>query len=209
MTPRAERRDLTRSALEDGTVPTAGLEDGAVPTAGLDERGVLTLSCGELTYTARIGLDLRVVLRDAQGRIARSVQLRRHVAAPARKALAALHRQLRKLVEKQSRRLHNAMLTGRVWRPDELRDHLLRHPVVGTMCQRLIFAGLDADGKSILTFRPTEDGSCIGAANDVVNLDDCAGVCVTHRVFLESPEVRAWRQHFEDYRLVPLFAQMN
>lgn len=47
------------------------------------------------------------------------------------------------------------------------------------------------------------------AQTDPVDLDDFAGITVTHWVFLEKHEVRAWLLHFADYKRVSLLPQMG
>lgn len=81
---------LTCSAMAPGPFPSVWrivlLRDPPeceepVLTAGMDVRRALMLSCVRRTYAARFGSDLRVALRDVQGRIASS---RQPPAAPAR-----------------------------------------------------------------------------------------------------------------------------
>lgn len=99
------------------------------------------------------------------------------------------------------------MLRSQQWHPDQLQASL-RHPILSVLYQRLIFAGQDADGGVLRTFRPAEDGGCVTAQNDPVDIHDFYPGCVTHRVFLSQPEIDAWR-HLEDYKLIALLSQLD
>lgn len=189
------------------------LEDHLVPTAGLDERGELTLETARGPVTATIGPGLLPVLSDGRRRIVRSLTC---AGDTARQALKHLRRELPLIVKEQSARLQQALIAGRVWPTEEIQARLFRHPVAGRLCELLIFAGLDAQDRIGVTFRPQfqpalqplKDGSCINVAGEPVDISGCAGIRLAHAGLLEEREARAWRQHIEDFSIVPLFNQL-
>jgi hypothetical protein len=101
------------------------------------------------------------------------------------------------------------MCTGRIWRASDLSTFLFCHPIVGRLCQRLVFAGVSADGRITCTFRPLDDGSCTSVADEAVRIADVAAVRVAHRVLMKAEEAAAWKQHFVDYKVEPLFEQLD
>lgn len=79
---------------------------------------------------------------------------------------------------------------------------------MGRLYQLLIFPSVAGDGTTRNTFRPLEDGSYLSAAHEPVELSQLAGVRLAHSGLLTEAEVGAWRQHLEDYGVVPLFLQL-
>jgi hypothetical protein len=165
---------------------------------------VLHTAVGPLTAT--VSPNLQIVLRNAQGKIVRGL---RSPDEAAREALQRLRRELPMIVEEQCARLQRFMTFGRIWRPEDIRAHLFAHPVVGRLCELMIFAGVDELGDIRLTFRPLADGSILNAASEPVSLAGCTGIRLAHRGLMDEPDVRAWQQHLEDYRIVPAFAQLR
>lgn len=194
----AEERGWTREELADRTVPTGGLDD----------RGVLTLRCGDSNYTAVLDAGMKVVLRNAQRKVVKALPSGEPAAA-ARKSLAELRRQLQQTVPQQIARLHDAMCAGRIWRARDAGPCLLDHPIVGRLCERLIFAGVNAQGQIVQAFRPLGDGSFSSVSDEPVDVAELAGIRVAHRVLMDEGEAARWRQHLEDYEVEPLFEQLE
>jgi HEAT repeat protein len=196
----AEERGWTRDELGDRTAPTGGL----------DERGALRLSTGEEAYEARVNSGLQIVLRNPQGRIVKSLPAAGgETAAAAKKALSNLRKELKETIPQQSARLYEAMCAGRAWRCENIGGLLFRHPIVGRLCERLVFAGLDAGGTLLETFRPLGDGSLTNTADEELDLASFRTVRIAHRVLLPEEQVAAWQQHLVDYEVTPLFEQLS
>lgn len=180
--------------------------DQAAPTAGLNERGVLKLPCGDSVYTAEMGPDLAPQLRDPQGKTVQRIAVRGGQADSAKKLWRLFRKQLPEIVDKQSECLRQDMKTGYWWPPEHFIP-LLRHPILGRLCQLLIFAAVDSKGTRV-TFRPAEDDECLNAASEPVDISRYHRIRVAHCVSLSEAEINAWAQHIGDYKLVPLFAQL-
>jgi hypothetical protein len=183
------------------------LADRTIPLGGLDERGVLRLQSGNTLYTASLGAGLKVILRNEKRQIIKALPSG-EAAAAARKRLSHFRRALQLTVPQQTARLYDAMCAGRVWRPLEIIPLLFRHPIVGRLCERLVFAGLDAQGHIIQTFRPLADGSFTLAADEGVEIAEFSGIRVAHSLLLDDQPARLWQQHLKDYNVSPLFEQL-
>ena len=194
----AEERGWSREELADRTVPTGGL----------DERGVLKLPSGERTYVASLEGSFKVVLKNPAGQIVQALSGSGETAVAAKKALGALRKEVQQTVPQQTARLYEAMCTGRVWAARDIDAFLFRHPIVGRLCPRLLFAGLNAAGELRQVFRPLGDGSLSSAADEAVEITALAGVRIAHRLLLDQQQAAAWQQHLEDYEVSPLFEQL-
>jgi hypothetical protein len=200
----AERNGWTQDELADRTVPTAGL----------DESGQLTLQYGTRAYTVVLDASLKLVLRNSEGKPVSALPAPRQDDPPgaikeAKQQLSASKKELKQVLDLQQARLYEAMCAGRTWPAAEWEQFVRRHPVVGRLAQRLLWARLGEDGKAIALFRPAEDGSLINADDDEVELPADARVAVAHATMLDDGQVRAWQAHFKDYKVSPLFAQLG
>lgn len=199
----AERKGWTLDELADRTVPTAGM----------DERGVLSLDYGTRTFEARLNEDYGLTLFNADGReIASLPEANRsdneELAKQAKATLSAARKELKGIVKMQQERLYEAMCTQRSWSLDDLRTHLFAHPVVGRLCQRLVWRAHNGTD-SLASFRPLPGGSLTNTADDEVELPGETRVCLAHEATLSGDERDAWLAHFPDYKVEPLFAQFG
>lgn len=181
------------------------LADRAMPRAGLDDHGRLALPRAG-GAAARLEPDLTILIEDAQGRTLPKLPAE---CAEARDALAQLRRDIKKIAARQSARLEQAMMKGRIWRLNDFREMLLAHPITGRVCQHLIFAGLDDDSRVTCTFRPTHDGHFVDALGDPVEVAGVSGVRLIHRWLLEDPQLLAWIEHIGNFRVVTAFSQLQ
>jgi hypothetical protein len=199
----AERNGWTQDQLADRTVPTGGL----------DETGRLALQYGSRLYTVTLDAAMRPVLRNEEGKVVSALPAARQDDAPeaikeGKQAFATCKKELKQVIEMQTSRLYEAMCTGRGWPAAEWREYLQRHPIVGRLAQRLVWMETGADGAPRL-FRPTEDGSLIDAGDDEVDVADGATIRLAHGSLIDSGLAIAWLAHLKDYKLAPLFAQLD
>jgi len=68
---------------------------------------------------------------------------------------------------------------------------------------------VDAAGAVRRSFRPTEDGSLVDVQDDEVELAPDSLLRLGHASLVDATVATAWVRHFKDYKLAPLFAQMN
>jgi hypothetical protein len=195
----AEARGWTREALADRVAPTGGL----------DEAGSLLLAVGERAYCASLDDALAVTLRDPNGRILRTLPQGDPSARVARTTLTILKRDVRQTVERQRARLYEAMCAGRIWPLAEIESVLFRHPIVGRLCQRLVFVGFDRAGKRVGSFRPLGDGRLVDSKGDVIGPAGLHHVGIAHRALLDDAALRRWRRQGADGAVRPLFDQFS
>ena len=230
-------RDAARSlaeaaAAEHGWSP-AELGDRTVPTVGFSDDGLLHLSYGDREFLGRLTPGLTVSLSDADGRPCKTLPPPRksedpEVVAEARARLASARKELRAVLDAQTRRLYEAMCAGRTWPLARWRELLATHPLLRHLVARLVWiadAGpaWEATGLSGLSrrgsreprpacralFRPTEDGVLLGVDDAGVELADDVGVRLAHGTLLGPGQVEAWRAHLADYQVDPLFDQFS
>ena len=141
-------RDAARSlaeaaAAEHGWSP-AELGDRTVPTVGFSDDGLLHLSYGDREFLGRLTPGLTVSLSDADGRPRKTLPPPRksedpEVVAEARARLAAVRKELRAVLDAQTRRLYEAMCAGRTWSLARWRELLATHPLLRHLVVRLVW----------------------------------------------------------------------
>lgn len=193
---------------------TDELADRTIPTAGLDERGILDLEIGTRLYQAKLDAEDVLTLYNPDGKVVKSLPQvsegpDKESAGEAKKALSNAKKELKQVHEFQAKRLYEALCVGRRWQPAEWKRFLLEHPIVGRLVQRLIWLGLDADGNVIASFRPLEDLSLTDSGDNAVDPDAFAGIQLAHRSLLTGEQSEAWKQHLADYKVEPLFNQLD
>ncbi|MFC3494156.1 DUF4132 domain-containing protein [Glycomyces rhizosphaerae] len=185
------------------------LADRGAPTLGLDDPARLTLDFGPRAFHIRADDRLNLSVVDAAGKT-RARPPRPGVRDDAETAAASLSR-FRKLAkdlaaerEFQSDRLKDAMLTSRVWRPDEF-SHLVAHPVLAPIARGLLWIGETSAGPQ--GFRLAEDGSFADVNDKPLDLLDDARVRLAHPVLL-GPDLPLWTEVFADYQILQPFGQL-
>jgi hypothetical protein len=187
------------------------LADRTIPTAGFDDSGVLTLPLGERAYTVRLDARDQFVLFNPDGKQVQSLPSGdQHTGlAEAKTTLSAARKEAKQVFEFQAKRLYEALCVERVWPAGEWQEFLLRHPLMGRLVQRLLWAGLDAAGSTLAFFRPMEDFSLTDAADEPVDPARFNTIRLAHRTGMEASQAAAWSAHFKDYGITPLFDQLT
>ena len=193
---------------------TDELADRTIPTAGLDERGILDLEIGSRLYQARLDAEDVLTLYNPDGKVVKNLPQvsegpDKESAAEAKKAFSNAKKELKQVHEFQAKRLYEALCIGRRWQLAEWRRFLLEHPIVGRLVQRLVWLGLDAQGEIVGSFRPLEDMSLSDESDNAVDPAPFAGVRLAHRSLFTGKQSAAWKQHLADYKIEPLFNQLD
>ncbi len=205
-------RDLaTRIAELNGWAPDQ-LADRTIPAAGLDDSGERELDCGTRRFTARLDEALTLSLVNPDGKVVKALPAPRKGEDPgpikaAKKQLAEARKELKTVVTLQTQRLHEALCTGRRWPAEDWQSYLLAHPIVGRLCQRLVWLAM-AEDRLLSVFRPLEDGSLSDSQDRAVELPQDAEVLLAHSALLPEGDAAAWRRHLADYEVVTLFPQL-
>jgi len=116
---------------------------------------------------------------------------------------------VKKVFDFQTRRLYEALCAQRQWTAAEWEEHLLHHPLVGHLVQRLIWCAIDGPGQQTVTFRPLADLSLADASGKALCLNPGAQIRLAHASSLSASEVAAWNAHLADHAVQPLFDQLN
>ncbi|MGJ4946782.1 DUF4132 domain-containing protein [Bradyrhizobium sp. HKCCYLS20291] len=200
----ADERDWTTDELADRTIPTAGL----------DERAILDLEIGSRLYQAKLDAEDVLTLYNPDGKVVKSLPQvsdgpDKESAAEAKKTLANAKKELKQVHEFQAKRLYEALCVGRRWPLADWQRFLLEHPIVGRLVQRLIWLGLDAQGDIVTSFRPLEDLSLTDSSDNAVDPASFVTVQLAHRSLLTAEQSESWKQHLADYKVEPLFNQLD
>ena len=193
---------------------TDELADRTTPTAGLDERGILDLEIGSRLYQAKLDAEDGLTLYNPDGKVVKSLpQVNagpdKQSATEAKKTLSNARKELKQVREFQAKRLYEALCIGRCWQPAEWRRFLLEHPIVGRLVQRLVWLGLDAKGEIVGSFRPLEDLSLTDSRDNAIDLAAFASVRLAHRSLFTAEQSAAWKEHLADYKIDPVFNQLD
>lgn len=200
----ADRRGWTAEELADRTIPTGGF----------DEAGILELPVGDRSYQARLDGEGRISLVNPDGKVVQGLPA--SAAGPAAESLkeskallSTARKEVKQVWDFQTRRLYEALCVERDWSREDWSEHLLEHPVVGRLVQRLVWTGLDEKGERLALFRPMEDLTLTDASDNPVDLASFARVRLAHSTALTADEAAAWKAHLTDYEVTPLFDQLG
>ena len=188
------------------------LADRSVPTGGFDADGSMTLLVGEAekAYTAQLAEDLSITFQNPDGRAVKSLPAGTDAMTKEAKAqISAAKKAIKAAMTQQSERLYEAMLRPRSWALADWQADVLTHPLLLRMAVRLVWRGLDAEGRMLCTFRPTLEGDLYSAEGDDMELSDVDRIDLAHTANLPETERTAWLQHLSDFEVVPLFAQLS
>ncbi len=188
------------------------LADRTVATAGFDEDGVLDLSYGDRTFTARLLPGCAVALLDPEGKVLKALPAPRQsddalAARSAKKTLSAARKQLAETVKAQTVRLYDAMCAQRTWTGADWRQDLAGHPVLARLVATLVWVAETDDAR--VTFRLLDDGTLTDLADEPAEVAAGAVVRIAHDVTLTDEEVAAWQRHLGDYEIAPVFWQLG
>jgi len=199
----AERKGWTLSELADRTIPSAGF----------DELGILELSYGIRTFTAKLLPDFKIELYNPDDKKIASLPEPRQdddqeLAKESKKALSNAKKEIKSVITLQSERLYESLCTERQWLFDDWNRYLNNHSIMRRLVQRLIWVVVD-NNKIIATFRPLDDGTLTDVDDNEVKLDTTALIRIAHDTNLSGELVTKWQQHLVDYEIVPLFQQFG
>ncbi|WP_051301283.1 DUF4132 domain-containing protein [Actinomadura rifamycini] len=204
-------RERFRGAAEARGLTSDRLEDRLVPRLGLDADAATTLDYGPRRFRVRFDERLQPRVFDESGTPRATLPKPAakddpHLAPAAYRTFGELKREVRRVLADRRRALEKAMLRGRRWAPDEFREHLAGHPVVGRVVRRLVW--LAEDGGAATAFRIAEDGTFADVRDDPFVPAESARVRVAHPAHL-GDDLPAWCETFADYEVLQPFPQLD
>lgn len=221
----ADRRGWTLDELADRTIPDGGFEretdeDGKP----VGDQAVLVLDYGPRKFNVILDDELTPVITRDDGKPVKSAPSPGknddpEKAKEAKKAFSEAKKTVKDVVKQQSERLFESLCTQRAWVLDDWRRYLLHHPIVGKLCNRLVWAvfapipkgasGRDVETPFLGCMRPLEDGSFTNEVDEEVDFPPEAIVRLAHTCNVSPELAEAWQQHLQDYDVQPLFAQFG
>jgi hypothetical protein len=130
------------------------------------------------------------------------------LAGAAYQRFGALKKSVRGVASEQIRRLELAMVMQRRWSGAEFRRLFQRHPVLGPIARRLVWATFAPTGEVLTALRIAEDRSLAGVEDSPVEVVDDAALGVAHPLHL-GEMAAAWREVFTDYEIAQPFEQLG
>ncbi len=188
------------------------LADRTIPAAGLNDDGILELTCGpeEKAYRATLADDLTFVLTNPEGKPVKALSSdTSDTTKAAKKQLSASKKELKQVVTMQTARLYEALCGERVWPLEDWQRDLADHPIMRRLLTRLVWQGVDENGKVMGNFRPTIEGEFTDSSDEDVDISTFAGIRLAHGATLSAQEADQWATHLKDYEVKPLFAQFG
>jgi hypothetical protein len=196
----AIRQGLTAEQLDDRLLPKP-------PQISLD--------FGSRRFEVRLGPEARLVLIEDNGA--------RHDKLPKPKraddpALAEAAAWQWKMAEKEFAlirkfalaRLESAWKTLEGWTIDEFEKVLLRHPVYEALSRLCVWGCFDQQQRCLGSFRVTEDRHYSGVEDRDFSLPEATcRIGLVSASQLSGADLTRWARIFDDYNLIPLFAQME
>jgi predicted DNA-binding WGR domain protein len=211
---KAKAEEFVKEIAQEHGLTREELEDRVVPDCGLDENGRREFPFGPRSFSFALGGDLKAMVRDEAGKLRPNLpdpnaKDDAELAKTSTDEWKLLKKQIKEVATIQAGRLEQAMTTGRRWSAEDFETLLVRHPLMTHLAQKLIWAGFDANGKRVATFRVTEERDYADPEDESVSLASMANVGVVHPLELTDAERRRWGEVLGDYEVVPPFAQLG
>ena len=201
-------------AARNGWTP-AQLADRTVPTGGFDSDGTQDLDCGlDRTYRLQFDATDAIIICNPDGREVKAlpgprVDDEKPLVDAAKKQLSNARKEVKQVLAAQTLRLQEAMFLERAWDVTEWESFIAGHPLVGRIAVRLVWQGLDSEGRTLGLFRPLGDGSYTDPDDNDVALSDFATIRLAHSSLMTAGDIARWRQHLEDYAVAAPFDQIG
>ncbi|UXN06204.1 DUF4132 domain-containing protein [Bartonella sp. HY761] len=192
------------------------LADRTIPAASLDDNGENELKCGKgRVFKLALNGDHLILLND-QGKEVKALPTANpkdtdevEEITAAKKIISNAKKELKQVIPLQTARLYEAMCLERLWPVDEWQNYIFNHPIMRPIITKLIWIGRNMDGKTVLTFRPLEDGSLTDNHDNAVSLIGIETIKLAHISLLNDKDIQAWRTHLTDYEIAPPFNQFR
>ncbi len=190
----AQRAGLSRSDLEELSVPTFGLE--------LD--GTRTETLGDATATLRVvGNNVALEWRDAKGKSLKNppTNIKKDFGDELKELKAAV-KDIEGMLSAQSVRLDRLNLEQKTWAFEAWRERYLDHPLVGSLARRLIWT---VNGTPVIW--NAQENVLQTVSGEPINTVQGGVVALWHPINSSQAEVLAWRQRLETHQITQPWKQ--
>jgi hypothetical protein len=197
----AERQGWTLAELGDRTISWCGLA----------EDGTVVLDYGSRQFQACLKADCTLFLFASTGKILKALPAAHKdddlaQVKAAKQQWTATKKQLDLVLSQQQARLYEALCTQRSWIFSDWELFLHQHPVVGRLCQRLIWAVFVNDSaQPIQTFCPQPNQTLIDVEGNAITVLPTALVRLAQATLLSPESTQAWQQYWINRQIPPLF----
>ncbi|MCP8969761.1 DUF4132 domain-containing protein [Ectobacillus ponti] len=187
------------------------LEDQLVPDLGFNKRGEKTIDYGSRTFTAYLTPELKIELKNEDGKVMKSLPKPNAkddaaLAEAAKEELSASKKQLRSVIGIQTQRLEMALSLNRYWSQQTWKDLFVENPIMQQFAISLIWGEYE-EGRLKATFRHMEDGTFNTIEEEEHELGAQTVIGLVHPLELSEKERSAWHEQLEDYEIVQPFLQ--
>lgn len=206
-------REAMEAIAKDRQMTSDQLEDRIVPDCGLNPDGRRTFDFGARKFSFVLDAELKPQIRDEAGKLKSDLPKPTQkddavLAEQAQLEWKLLKKQIREVAKVQSQRLESALTSRRNWSLAEFEALIVGQPVMANLARRLIWAGYDASGKTLLTFRVTDEKAYADQNDDIVTLEGLEKVGLIHPLHMTDDQRTAWGEVFADYEIIPPFPQL-
>ncbi len=109
----------------------------------------------------------------------------------------------------QTKRLEAALVEQFRWDVEHWRQHLLQHPVMRLLIQRLAWGVYSKAGRCVSTFRVSDDFTLTDANDDPTTLPENHFVGVLHPLDVGEMTIKAWSELFSNYEIITICPQFD
>ncbi|MEP0874223.1 DUF4132 domain-containing protein [Trichocoleus desertorum AS-A10] len=189
------------------------LEDRIVPDCGFDQQGTRVFDYGSRQFHVVFGGEMQPMVRDGDGKLKNNLPKPKAnddaaLTEPAIAEWKLLKQQIQIVIKTQRDRLERAMLAQRRWQFKEFSSHLVYHPLMTNLAQRLVWGVYDASERFI-TFRVTEDLTYADVHDQMLAINEDLEVGIVHSAQLSQELRNTWGELFSDYELIQPFRQLS
>jgi hypothetical protein len=207
-------QECMESIATERNMSRAELEDRIVPDCDLDEKGTRIFDFGARQFRFVLSADLKPMVKDNDNKVKSDLPKPnakddREKAEFAIAEWKLLKKQVGEVIKLQPARFEQAMITGRRWRVDEFEMLLVQHPLITHLAQRIVWSGYDIAGKSIATFRVTEDRTYADPQDETFQLTELDRIGIIHPFNLSSELLSTWGELMSDYEIISPFPQLG
>jgi predicted DNA-binding WGR domain protein len=211
---KSRAQDCMEAIARDRQLTAEQLADRIIPDCGLDEKGQRSFDFGARQFQFLLGLDLKPMLRDPQGKKITTLPKPNSKDDPelAERAIAdwkLMKKQISEVAKLHSLRLERAMVEHRTWNWQDFETLLVRHPLLTHLVQRIIWATYDLQGTLQTTFRIAEDRTYTDDRDNPYQPDSQAIVGIPHPLTLDTTTKSLWGEILSDYEIIPPFPQLS
>ena len=176
--------------------------------------GFLTIDYDTRMLSAYVDDKDKFVLKNETGKVIKSLPAARQnddaaIIKEAKTLFSNSKKEFKQVVDSQITRLYEAMCSERLWTSRDWQEYLYAHPIMKRLITHLIWIEVDGEGKQMVSFRPSDDGSLLDFNDDEISLQPDSYIKLAHGVLLTAEKCDKWREHLTDYEVKSLFGKFT